>query len=90
MFKYNLLFILRRLWRQKVYSLTSIIDLALGLACFYGVFTWWKYLKDYDGLHHDVDHIHAILANGKSGVNTFRGLLGSLLSADLLQSFFPS
>jgi|GEM_PF-4101693 len=90
MFQYHLAFVLRRLRRRKVYSLTSIIGLSVGLACFYGVFTWWQYLQDYDGFHHEVEEIHAIRASGKNGVDAFTGLAAPLLSAELLQTTFPS
>lgn len=90
MTRYNFLFALKRLRRHKLYSVTSIAGLSIGLACFFAVFIWWKYLSEYDSFHNNADRIFCVKTEGISGNNEFQALSAPLLAGNMLRAKFPS
>ena len=54
---------IRSIKNQKLYSLLSIIGLAVGIACFFTIFAYIQHEKNFDRFFKDYDNIYRLIQN---------------------------
>lgn len=60
MFRHNLILSLRNLSRYKLYSITNVLGLAMGLLSFMSIFIYNQYQEGFDRFHSRADHIYRL------------------------------
>lgn len=90
MFKNALTLSFRNLRRHKLYTMVSIVGLTLGFASLYSVFTWTRYLSDFDSFHRDSDQIYCIVTEAKTGNTPIKVMMAPLLAGEVLHEKIPS
>lgn len=78
----------RNIWKYKIQSLTSILGLGFGIACFVPALYWMCYETSYDSFYPEASHIYRIYAVEKQSGKVNKGV--SRIVEKKLREQFPT
>ena len=79
----------RNYWRNRVYTVINIVGLAVGLACFTGIFAYTQNELNYDKHHLDADKIYRVELVGNMSGTEFEAAVTGAPVGEILFNELP-